>query len=229
MVFREGIVMDLGQSQSQAKSVAHMVYQQLLAYDELQLALNDFVATTNQLKGRAYDSSRALIRQVLEPLRRGGARLSEATARLIQQLPEDYLEQVGSESLEEDSLREEIKRWDDFILEAEEMLSLAERDYRLNPSPANGQRFISLENSLQIYQRAQEALSDKLERLLAFHQLSEEIFAEIDLLEQAVNTGLDQLRNAWDDKELIFKLPQDLSWTEALDWGLPFVPSQEAV
>ena len=102
MVFREGIVMDLGQSQSQAKSVAHMVYQQLLAYDELQLALNDFVATTNQLKGRAYDSSRALIRQVLEPLRRGGARLSEATARLIQQLPEDYLEQVGSESLEEE-------------------------------------------------------------------------------------------------------------------------------
>ncbi|MBP2623797.1 hypothetical protein [Streptococcus oricebi] len=229
MVVSNGIMMDLAQSQDQAKNVAHMVYQQLLAYDDLQLALNEFVASTNQLKGRAYDSSRELIRQVLEPLRRGGARLSEATARLVQQLPDDYLEQVGSENLEEDSLREEINRWDGFIQEAEDMLSLARQGQRLEPTPANTQRVISLENSLEIYQTARQALVHKLERLMTFHQLSEEIFAEIAVLEQAVNIGLSQLNHAWDEKDLVFKLPQDLTWIRAIDLGIPFIPAQEAV
>ena len=93
------IDMYLEDSQSQAASTQKMTQEEIKAYEELERSLTDFEASTESLKGKAYDSARSYSERVLRPLVHGGKLLSEAVGKTVKRFPESYIAQVANESL----------------------------------------------------------------------------------------------------------------------------------
>ena len=78
-------------------------------------ALEQAENSASSLSGKAYDSFRVFISDVIVPLKEAGIALSEATQIDVQSLPKDYRTQVADEDLQEDKLVEDIQRYDQLI------------------------------------------------------------------------------------------------------------------
>ncbi|AND78797.1 hypothetical protein [Streptococcus pantholopis] len=65
------IDMYLGASQMQAASTSATVDQAMAGLDQLDSAISGFLESGSDLKGRTYDSARAYVQAVIQPLKEG--------------------------------------------------------------------------------------------------------------------------------------------------------------
>ena len=105
-----GIEVYCGSLDAQAESTTIMTKNQLECYKKLGKALEQAENSASSLAGKAYDSFRAFISDVIVPLKEAGIALSEATQIDVQSLPKEYRTQVEDEDLQEDKLVEDIQR-----------------------------------------------------------------------------------------------------------------------
>lgn len=213
------IDMYLGESQLQASSAKTMTQEDIQAYEELESSLSDFEASTDLLKGKAYDSARAYAEQVLRPLAVGGKLLSEAVGQAVSRFPEAYVEQVCAESLKESELTAQIQQLDTDITAAQ----TTQAAFSLLGSVAlAAQCQFIIDTATQ----ARQILQEKLDKLRAFNASSPQIFSEIESLKSLVDTGLSQLSSGWDASKGVYVLPANLSWASQLMLMSPMTPPQ---
>ncbi|BDR59338.1 T7SS effector LXG polymorphic toxin [Xylocopilactobacillus apicola] len=104
------IRMRVGASKAQAASTRALCRKQIEDYRNLQSAINDFLLTTDTLKGEAYKSARAYFNKVLKPLGQGGMLLAEAVEKAVQKFPDQYQAEVDHGDLDEAKLEGQIAR-----------------------------------------------------------------------------------------------------------------------
>ncbi|WP_128837435.1 hypothetical protein [Streptococcus sp. DD11] len=214
------IDMYLGNSQSQAASTDTMTREELHAYEDLEGALADFEASTDVLKGRAYDSARAYSEQVLRPLVRGGKMLSEAVGQAVKRFPASYIEQVANESLKESQLEADIQRLD--------MVIAAAKAAKVS-SAVLGNPVLAVQHQkiIDIASEARRVLQEKLDKLRNFNAVSPLMFSEIEILKSLVDTGLSQLSTGWDANKGVYVLPANLTWATQLMNYTPMTPQTD--
>lgn len=78
--------MYVSESQGQAASVSNLAKQQIIGYEQLQKAINEFAMNSPFLTGQAYDSAKAFFTAVLYPLAQGGILLSEAVEQAVKKI-----------------------------------------------------------------------------------------------------------------------------------------------
>ncbi|MBC1561438.1 T7SS effector LXG polymorphic toxin [Listeria booriae] len=208
--------MYVSESQRQAESVSGLMKQQIIGYEQLQKAINDFALNSPFLTGKAYDSAKAYFTAVLYPLAQGGILLSEAVEKAVKKFPEEYISQVDSGNLKQSELEEEIRKADDLITQAENI----GRELQSSKTPDIVKFFQLSANASMIglYSNTKKVLEEKLRKLMDFHSNSPTIFAEISALQQAVNKGLSQTRTGWNQATGVFTIPaqEDLAWTSLI-------------
>ncbi|MEX2804805.1 hypothetical protein AB3329_06825 [Streptococcus sp. H31] len=207
------IDMYVSESQQQALNTKMMVGQLLAAYDELDQAAAQFAESSDVLKGKAYDSARLLITEILEPLLEGGRRLLEETQTAVSRFPEAYQEEVAAEDLKESLLEEHIQRCQFLVQQGESLIA----ELTVHPAGEHSKdRLQTTQNQVQSFRSLQADLEEKLARLRAFHASSPQLFAEVESLSAAFKTGLGQLRQSWQPQKGVFTLPQNRSWVQVL-------------
>ena len=206
------IDMYLSESQRQAKSAQQAAKQQVSGYENLQKAINGFALNSPELKGKAYDSAKDYFIMVLYPLTRGGILLSEAVAEAVAKFPEEYIAQVDRGDLRESDLEQKIMEANRLIADAHALLS----ELQSSEAPVFKKLYRIAKNSRLIdsYQAVKRELEKKLDQLRTFNATSPKIFADIAVLQHAVNQGLAQTKNSWNASTGIFTLPKqsDMSW-----------------
>ena len=202
------IDMYLGDSQSQANSTQTMIQEEIRAYEELERSLTDFESSAESLKGKAYDSARNYSARVLRPLAHGGKLLSETVGKTVKQFPELYVIQVANESLKESDLEADIQKLDSLITTTK--VSMLSSALVVPTLVATHQKMLNILNE------SRRVLQEKLQKLRDFNLSSPEIFSEIEILKNLVNTGLGQLSNGWDAKKGVYVLPTNLEWATQL-------------
>lgn len=214
------IDMYLDQSENQASSARTMADSEMLAYAQIRVSLSEFESSTDQLKGKAFESAREYSSAVLQPLARGGYLLAEAIGKAVERFPEAYIEQVAVESLKESELEMDIAALDSQIsLANQNLLDLGKKEL----SVGNSKLIESYQNTIDVATESRQLLKDKLDKLRAFDASSPTIFAEISNLKDLVNQGLAQLSNGWDANQGTYVLPENLSWAANLN-KLPMSP-----
>ncbi len=206
-----GIEVYCGSLDAQAESTTIMTKSQLECYKELGKALEQAENSASSLSGKAYDSFRAFISDVIVPLKEAGIALSEATQIDVQSLPKEYRTQVADEDLQEDKLVEDIQRYDQLLAANLDLLDAIVTSK--STSPGSFQRLQGLQKLNDTYTAARKELQEKLDKLRAFDASSSEIFGDIDALVQAIDTGVGQLASSWDANTGTYSIPADLSWT----------------
>lgn len=206
-----GIEVYCGSLDAQAESTTIMTKNQLESYKELGKALEQVENSASSLSGKAYDSIRAFISDVIVPLKEAGIALSEATQIDVQSLPKEYRAQVADEDLQEDKLVEDIQRYDQLIAANRDLIDAIV--ISKSTSPGSFQRLQGLQKLSDTYTAARKELQEKLDKLRAFNASSSEIFGDIDALVQAIDTGVGQLASSWDANTGTYSIPADLSWT----------------
>ncbi|MEX2803546.1 DUF3114 domain-containing protein [Streptococcus sp. H31] len=208
------IDMYLGASQMQAASTSATVDQAMAGLDQLDSAISGFLESGSDLKGRTYDSARAHVQAVIQPLKEGTRLYLEAVRESVQRLPEAYQEEVGSEDLRQSELEAQIAQCDAVIKTGQGLLA----DMQAHPVGQRSQERISaMKDSLSLVQGARQELQDKLDKLLAFNARSLQIFEGLSALEKALETGRSQTKGAWQADSQTFVIPSDLSWARTID------------
>lgn len=206
------IDMYLSASQSQASSVSGMTKKQIQGYQQLQHAMNDFTLNSPFLTGQAYDSAKSYFAEVLYPLSQGGILLSETVEEAVKRFPEEYLSNVDSGDLKQSELEEKIRQASNLISQAEEI----GKQIRASTTPDVTKSFQLSSNAMMIgmYEAIKHDLEKKLRKLVLFNYTSLSIFAEIVVLEAAVNQGLAQTKNAFSSSTGTFSIPSkdNLAW-----------------
>ncbi len=212
--------MYVSSSQSQASSVAAICRQQKQGYEQLQRAINEFVLSSPQLQGAAYESAKQFFSAVLTPLSKGGILLSEAVMEACQKFPEEYMATVDSGDLKESDLREKIEQMKRQMSELshlqdrlQSMLFRQQQEGALDGAITS--RMSSTHSLMATYGRAKQKLEEKLDKLLAFNASSPAIFAEISALENAVSTGAEVASVSWNSSTGIFSKPK----LDKMDWA----------
>lgn len=209
------IDMYLEDSQSQAASTQKMTQEEIKAYEELERSLTDFEASTESLKGKAYDSARSYSERVLRPLVHGGKLLSEAVGKTVKQFPESYIAQVANESLKESDIEANIQGLTN-IIAIQETSIFGVKAVGLSELVKNQQKMIDTLTD------ARQVLQEKLDKLREFNNSSPQIFSEIENLKNMITTGLNHLNNAWDAKKGVYVLPANLDWaTQIMNYTPP--------
>ena len=209
------IDMYLEDSQSQAASTQKMMQEEIKAYEELERSLIDFEASTESLKGKAYDSARSYSERVLRPLAHGGKLLSEAVGKTVKQFPESYIAQVANESLKESDIEANIQGLTN-IITIQETSVFGVKAVGLSELVKNQQKMIDTLTD------ARQVLQEKLDKLREFNNSSPQIFSEIENLKNMITTGLNHLNNAWDAKKGVYVLPANLDWaTQIMNYTPP--------
>ena len=93
-----GTSMFLDNSFLQGEQTAAMINRQIESLEQLKISLTEFLASKNQLQGRAYDSARDFIEGGINPLIEGSQLLAEKIGQSVAKLPADYTAQVANES-----------------------------------------------------------------------------------------------------------------------------------
>ena len=208
-----GIEVYRGSLDSQATSTGTMVEQQLKAYEALGKSLSQIENSASGLSGTAYDSFRTFITSVVQPLKEAGVVLAEATQESVKKLPESYSSEVANEDLQEEKLVSDIENCDRLIAENQAAISeISASKYKGTSEAQKFQRIQGLEKLGSIFQSARNELQDKLNKLRAFNTSSPEIFGDIEVLSNAIQTGISQINLAWDPNTGTYTVPTDLSW-----------------
>lgn len=208
-----GIEVYRGSLDSQATSTGTMVEQQLKAYEALGNSLSQIENSASRLSGTAYDSFRTFITSVVQPLKEAGVVLAEATQESVKKLPESYSSEVANEDLQEEKLVSDIENCDRLIAENQAAISeISASKYKGTSEAQKFQRIQGLEKLGSIFQSARNELQDKLNKLRAFNTSSPEIFGDIEVLSNAIQTGISQINLAWDPNTGTYTVPTDLSW-----------------
>lgn len=211
-----GIEVYRGSLDAQATSTGTMVKQQLKAYESLEKSLSQIENSASVLSGQAYDSFRSFVSSVVMPLKEAGVALAEATQESVKKLPSSYRSEVADEDLQEEKLISDIERYDQIMSAIQRELN--EIGDSQSTSPGDFQRIQRLQriqglNVLDsIFQSARNELQEKLNKLRAFNTSSPEIFGDIDVLSNAIQTGISQINLAWDPNTRTYTVPTDLSW-----------------
>ncbi|EHI75184.1 hypothetical cytosolic protein [Streptococcus criceti] len=207
--------MYLDLSQSQADSTGRMIDRQLEAYDVLEQALQNFVNSSEDLKGAAYDSARDLVSSDVLTLLAGGRLLSEKVKAAVTKFPEAFSSQVAPESLQESQLRADIAMLSSQIDAAQDHLSHISSS---KMSSENKHAAMDQQHSLiSGLEESKQKLEEKLEKLLAFHASSPALFSDIEALDAAIKAGSAQVQNAWDSGQGKFRLlGNDPQWKEEI-------------
>lgn len=208
-----GIEVYRGSLNSQATSTGTMIEQQLKAYEALGNSLSQIENSASLLSGKAYDSFRTFITSVVQPLKEAGVVLAEATQESVKKLPESYSSEVANEDLQEEKLVSDIENCDRLIAENQAAISeISASKYKGTSEAQKFQRIQGLEKLGSIFQSARNELQDKLNKLRAFNTSSPEIFGDIEVLSNAIQTGISQINLAWDPNTGTYTVPTDLSW-----------------
>ncbi|EUJ43743.1 T7SS effector LXG polymorphic toxin [Paenilisteria rocourtiae] len=208
--------MYVSESQGQAASVSNLAKQQIIGYEQLQKAINEFAMNSPFLTGQAYDSAKAFFTAVLYPLAQGGILLSEAVEQAVKKFPEEYISRVDSGDLKQSELEEKIRQTDDLITQAEDI----RRQLQSSSTPDIVKFFQLSANATMIglYNNIKKELEEKLRKLMDFHASSPTIFEEISVLQQAVKQGLSQTKTGFNPTTGSFTIPaqKDLAWTSII-------------
>ena len=211
-----GIEVYRGSLDSQATSTGTMIEQQLKAYEALEKSLTQIENSASLLSGTAYDSFRTFITSVVQPLKEAGIALADATQESVKKLPKSYRSEVADEDLQEEKLVSDIEQCDRMI--AIFHAEINEIAASKSTSAGDFQRLQRLQrlqglNVLDgIVKAARNKLQEKLNKLRAFNTSSPEIFGDIDVLSNAIQTGISQINLAWDPNTETYIVPTDLSW-----------------
>ena len=211
-----GIEVYRGSLDSQATSTGTMVEQQLKAYEALGKSLSQIENSASRLSGTAYDSFRTFITSVVQPLKEAGIVLADATQESVKKLPKSYRSEVADEDLQEEKLVSDIEQCDRMIA----IFHAEINEIAASKSTSAGdfqrlqrlQRLQSLNVLDGIVKAARNKLQEKLNKLRAFNTCSPEIFGDIDVLSNAIQTGISQINLAWDPNTETYIVPTDLSW-----------------
>jgi hypothetical protein len=195
-------------AQSQASSVATKSQADQQAYENMIQALQQFV-DEERLNSAAYTNGKQFFSTVLIPLVQAGILLSEAVGTACQKFVDDYQATVDSGDLKSEELEEKIQQLDLSIRNFEAIRATIEQsnlgdNIIIRQLEQNSRTTETLNDTKKI-------LQEKLEKLLAFHASSPEIFANIAELEALVNQGASQAGDAWTGSG--FSIPTDLQWT----------------
>ena len=208
-----GIEVYRGSLDSQATSTGTMVEQQLKAYEALETSLTQIENSASRLSGQAYDSFRTFVTSVVQPLKEAGIALANATQESVKKLPTSYRSEVADEDLQEEKLVSDIENCDRLIAENQAAISeISASKYKGTSEAQKFQRIQGLEKLGSIFQSARNELQDKLNKLRAFNTSSPEIFGDIEVLSNAIQTGISQIILAWDPNTGTYTVPTDLSW-----------------
>ena len=211
-----GIEVYRGSLDTQDTNTATMIEQQLKAYEALGKSLSQIENSASLLSGTAYDSFRTFITSVVQPLKEAGIALAEATQDSVKKLPTSYRTEVADEDLQEEKLVSDIEQCDRMI--AIFHAEINEIAASKSTSAGDFQRLQRLQrlqglNVLDgIVKAARNELQEKLNKLRAFNTSSPEIFGDIDVLSNAIQTGISQINLAWDPNTETYIVPTDLSW-----------------
>ncbi|WP_338650103.1 pre-toxin TG domain-containing protein [Listeria seeligeri] len=209
------IDMYVSKSKAQATSTSQVCQQHLEGYEAIQQAISQFTLEPF-LKGQAYDSAKAYYSTVLYPLVQGGILLTEATEEAVKKFPERYQREVDSGDLKQSELEEQIRRVNELIHQANDL----ENQVRQSPLSETDQHMqLQLNQALlEAYQTSKQELEEKLQKLIAFHASSPNIFSEIASLKQAIDQGLAQTKTAWDPTSGTFVVPsqEKLGWANTI-------------
>ncbi|BDR59266.1 transposase [Xylocopilactobacillus apicola] len=221
------IRMRVGASKAQAASTRALCRKQIEDYRNLQSAINDFLLTTDTLKGEAYKSARAYFDKVLKPLGQGGMLLAEAVEKAVQKFPDQYQAEVDHGDLDEAELESKIAELKTLISSAQSILN------QISDVPVQGLPGVSTTNNslpalikereiantqlmISGYEQTLEKLKILLRKLRAFNAKSSSIFKDIDVLKQAVDQGLEQTKTSWDGIRGVFLIPDNLDWANTI-------------
>lgn len=197
-----GTSMFLDNSFLQGEQTAAMINRQIESLEQLKISLTEFLASKDQLQGMAYDSARDFIEGGINPLIEGSQLLAEKIGQSVAKLPADYTAQVANESLQEEVLRNQIRRLRQ--LEEAQNLLLA----KLPGKPP----------SLIIHGEARRELEIKLEKLLNFNSSSVSIFDGIDAdLKTAIEQGFIEVSSAWNPETGLYVLSQSRNWVTVIN------------
>ena len=190
-----GINMNLENSRRQAESIEKEMKKRIEGYEGLIRAITKIGYTTGELKGQAYDAMREYFEEILMPIAKGGKLLSELTTKVAKELPERYVREVHSSSLNEEELELIIAEYRAQERRLERLLS---NDIVLLPNEF-GQGEYEYKNHLlvssNVYRDMRRYYEELLWKLRIFNRSTENLTREIEELSKAIKSGLMAIKN----------------------------------
>ncbi|MBP2622605.1 hypothetical protein [Streptococcus oricebi] len=208
-----GIKMDLGSSDSQANSSSSASINRISAYQATLDALTGFVNDDN-LTGAAYSNAKDYGRSLLIPLFQAGILFEEGKMSSVGQVPSRYRTDVGDESLDQDTLEEQIKAYDETIAVQNAALEIKRADKILDKLTID-----RLEQDLEATTAIRNELQEKLNKLIAYDATSATLFSEMPAIESLLDQGKAQLSSGLANFNGSFELPaaEQLEWTQTVN------------
>ena len=190
-----GINMNLENSRRQAESIEKEMKKRIEGYEGLIRAITKIGYTTGELKGQAYDAMREYFEEILMPIVKGGKLLSELTTKVAKELPERYVREVHSSSLNEEELELIIAEYRAQERRLERLLS---NDIVLLPNEF-GQGEYEYKNHLlvssNVYRDMRRYYEELLQKLRIFNRSTENLTREIEELSKSIKSGLRAIKN----------------------------------
>ena len=157
-------------------------------YEGLIRAITKISYTTGELKGQAYDAMREYFEEVIMPIVKGGKLLLELITKVSKELPERYIREVHSSSLNEEELELIIAEYRAQERRLESLMSneIVQGEYKYK------NHLLVSSNAYRDMRRYYEEL---LWKLRLFNQRTEHITREIEELSRAIRAGLRAIGN----------------------------------
>ena len=199
--------MILPEVNQQTSSVEQMCRSYISSMRLIKVSINAFISETG-LKGKTYDSAKEYFSNTYIPLADGIILLSEAMIEAHQQFPQKYIDEVDSNSLDSDILHDQIQRVENMI----QSMKSAE----LGLPVVN----LAITGVISTLRFMQSKMKDKLQRLVAFHGSSSQIFSTIEQVLSSVETGLAEISTgrAWNSSTNTFSTSQiNMDWSHNIN------------
>ncbi|MBF1307320.1 MAG: hypothetical protein HXM94_06045 [Parvimonas micra] len=182
------INMNLEDSRRQAESIEKEMKNKIEGYEGLIRAITKISYTTGELKGQAYDAMREYFEEVIMPIVKGGKLLLELITKVSKELPERYIREVHSSSLNEEELELIIAEYRAQERRLESLMSneIVQGEYKYK------NHLLISSNAYRDMRRYYEEL---LWKLRLFNQRTEHITREIEELSRAIRAGLRAIGN----------------------------------
>ena len=183
-----GINMNLEDSRRQAESIENEMKNKIEGYEGLIRAITKIGYTTGELKGQAYDAMREYFEEILMPIVKGGKLLSELIIKVSKELPERYVREVHSSSLNEEELELIIAEYRGQEIRLERLLSneIIQGEYKYKKE---------FQESIYINGDRKRYFEELLWKLRLFNRNTENITREIEELSRAIKSGLRAIKN----------------------------------
>lgn len=204
-----GINMFLPEVNQQTLSVKQMCRSYIESMEIIKVSINNFV-NEPELTGLAYNSAKQYFSTVYIPLAEGIILLSEEIIKAHERFPEKYTSEVDSNSLQSHLLEHQIQQLNQRIHTLQDVQS----GYPIINVPLSG-----IITGL-LFLRSK--LNEKLQKLMAFHHTSTNIFSEVDHILLDVEAGLREVSSgrAWNAATGRFDTRQlNLGWSDRLTNG----------